>query len=251
MGGSPIPVPNVWGTIGPMVTAISAPSLAGRLLSPELLATHPIYGRRPLLRGRLHQAAAVASIPAGAGVVLNAGPDTRAAAAAYAVTCTLMFTTSAAYHRLAQSVGARFWMRRLDHSMIMVHIAGGTTPVALNGIGGRWGQGLLALSWTVAVTGVALKLVGLTDHRDPGAWAFPVLGWLPLLGLPELAERTGPITAALLLATIAVYTIGAVCFHRKRPDPLPEVFGYHEVWHAFTLVAAGLQLVLTQVIVTA
>jgi hemolysin III len=97
----------------------------------------------------------------------------------------------------------------------------------------------------VAAAGVALKLTGLTAERDPGAWAFAVLGWLPLLSLPILAQHLGPAPAVLLAATTVVYTVGAICFRRKRPDPIPTVFGYHEVWHVFTLVAGTLQFFLT------
>ncbi|MDH5289534.1 MAG: hemolysin III family protein, partial [Acidimicrobiia bacterium] len=80
---------------------------------------------------------------------------------------------------------------------------------------------------------------------DPGAWGFPALGLLPLVGLPALAGRAGVDVAALLALSIAVYGAGAVCFHRHRPDPFPTVFGYHEVWHVVTLVGGALQLIMT------
>lgn len=233
-----------------MTTVILAPSFGGTILAPEQLATHPIYGTRPLLRGRLHQAAAMLSIPVGAYVIESAVSPARPAASIYAATWALMLTTSAAYHRLAQGLVARFWMRRLDHSMILVHIAGSTTPIALSGVGGVWGVGLLVVSWSVAVVGVALKLTGLTHEHDPGAWAFPVLGWLPLLALPSLAGRAGAPAAFLLLAAVVTYTLGAICFARKQPNPVPMIFGYHEVWHLFTLIAGTLQVFLTLLLVS-
>jgi hemolysin III len=227
-----------------MVAVILTPSFDLVNGPTERLIRHPIYGARPLLRGRLHQGAALLSVPVGAHVIASAAPGTRVAAIAYAVTGTLMFATSAAYHRLARSVVARFWMRRLDHSMILVHIAGSTTPIAQAGIGGTAGRVLLLTSWAVAALGVVLKLTGLTAEHDPATWAFGVLGWLPLTALPVLAQRAGWTATLLLVAATSVYTVGAIYFSRKRPDPLPTIFGYHEVWHVFTLVAAALQLLL-------
>ncbi|MDH4077754.1 MAG: hemolysin III family protein [Acidimicrobiia bacterium] len=228
-----------------MVTVLHPTPMATAADMELLPAIRAIYGARPRLRGRLHQLAAVLSVPVGIELTAAASPDARPAVAVYAVTWSLMLTTSAAYHRLAQSVAARFWMRRLDHSMILVHIAGSTTPVALLGVGGRGGTALLLTSWTVAALASALKLLGLTELVDPGAWGFPALGLLPLVGLPALAGRAGVDVAALLALSIAVYGAGAVCFHRHRPDPFPTVFGYHEVWHVVTLVGGALQLIMT------
>ena len=229
-----------------MASVILTPLVGRTLQGSEGLVTHPIYGSRPLLRGRLHQAAALVSIPAGVHIVIEvAGPQTRLAASVYALTCTLMFTASAAYHRLAQGILARFWMRRLDHSMILIHIAGATTPIALIGVGGGAGRALLIASWRLGLLGGAMKMTGLTADRDPCPWCFAVMGWLPLLAIPSLVATLGPPSAALLAATVATYTAGAICFSRKTPDPIPTMFGYHEVWHVFTLIAGGLQLLLT------
>jgi hemolysin III len=229
-----------------MATAIFAPPIGNTLRDPAALANHPIYGARPALRGRSHQVAALASVPFGVhlvGAIANA--DSRLASFAYAVTWTLMLTTSAAYHRVAQGVLARFWMRRLDHSMILVHIAGGTTPIALLGVGGNAGWALCFASWSVALTGAAMKMTTLTAEHDPCPWVFPLMGWLPMLAIPALFEKLGWGSVALLIAATLTYTGGAVCFARKSPDPMPTVFGYHEVWHVFTLLAGGLQLLLT------
>ena len=213
---------------------------------PLSMAAHPVYGPRPLLRGRLHQVAAIASAPAGLLLVARAdSDDARRAALVYAVTWTLMFTTSACYHRLAESVTARFWMRRLDHSMIFVHVAGATTPVALLGTPASVGRALLVISWCGALVGVALKMTQLTVHHDPCPWLFPVLGTLRLLTVPGLFDRFGAAAAAMLISSAVLYGIGAVCFARKSPDPVPHVFGYHEVWHVFTVLGGLCQFVLT------
>ena len=156
-----------------------------------------------------------------------------------------MFTTSACYHRLAQSVTARFWMRRLDHSMIFVHVAGATTPVAMLGVAAPLGRALLVISWCGALVGVGLKMTQLTVHHDPCPWLFPVLGTLPILCVPGLHDRFGAAAAALLIASAVLYGSGAVCFARKSPDPVPHVFGYHEVWHVFTVLGGLCQFALT------
>jgi hemolysin III len=187
----------------------------------------------------------MASVPVGIHLVTSlAQPGAQLTLLVYALTTTLMFGVSAAYHRLAQGVLARFWMRRLDHSMILVSIAGGTTPIALLGIGGAAGILLLTVSWAGAFAGAAMKMTRLTADKDSASWIFPILGVLPLLAVPSLQTKIGWEGAFLLVASAVTYAAGAVCFARKSPDPIPTVFGYHEVWHVFTLIAATFQLLL-------
>lgn len=235
-----------------MAALVFAPVLDTRLVDRSVIAADPVYGDRPLLRGRFHQFGAAASFPAGVLLVLRyAAPEARFSAMAYALTGFLMFFTSASYHRLADSVMARFWMRRLDHSMIFIHIAGATTPVALLGLGGTAGVLLLVTSWGGALVGSLLKLTQLTIERDPCPWLFPALGWLPLLALPSLAARAGVVAAVLLVGSALVYAAGGVCFSRKNPNPVPTVFGYHEIFHICTLVAGVAQFALTARLVAA
>ena len=230
----------------PMTSVVLAPSIDTSLWDHFPHADHPIYGERPLLRGRFHQAGALVSIPIGIVLVtIIAEPAARLPSLVYAMTTTSMFAVSAAYHRLAQGVLARFWMRRVDHSMILINIAGGTTPIALLGVGGGLGLVLLATSWAGAAVGAWLKMTRLTADNDSSSWVFPILGLLPLLAVPALVGRVGWSGALLLLAAATTYAAGAICFARKSPNPIPAVFGYHEVWHVFTLTAASLQLLLT------
>lgn len=229
-----------------MAALVFAPVIDTRPVDQSAFAAHPVYGDRPLLRGRFHQFGAVAFLPAGLLLVLRyASPETRSSATVYALTGFLMFVTSASYHRLADSVIARFWMRRLDHSMIFIHIAGATTPIAILGLGGTAGALLLVASWGGAVIGSLLKLTQLTVERDPCPWLFPALGWLPLLALPSLIATAGLAAAALLVGSAIVYGAGGLCFSRKNPNPVPTVFGYHEIFHVCTLVAGAAQFVLT------
>lgn len=235
-----------------MAALVFAPAIDTQTIGLSAFAANPVYGDRPLLRGRFHQFGALAFFPAGVLLVLRyAAPEARSLAMVYALTGFLMLLTSASYHRLANSVMARFWMRRLDHSMIFIHIAGATTPIALLGLGGRAGLLLLVTSWGGALLGSLLKLTQLTIDRDPCPWLFPALGWLPLLALPSLVTSAGLLAAGLLVGSALVYGAGGLCFSRKNPNPVPTVFGYHEIFHVCTLVAGAAQFVLTARLVAA
>ena len=196
----------------------------------------------PRLRGWLHQLAFLASLPAGVALLLAAGSGrARLATLVYVVSLVAMFGTSAALHRRRWS--ARAWLRmdRLDRAMIYVLIAGSYTPVILLALRPGWRVAYLALVWTVAAAGIVLVLlrtaspaVGLTRMI-----LYLGLGWISVLLLPQLVATLGLGKVALAMVGGLFYTLGVVVLIRQRPDPLPSVFGYHEVWHAFT-VAAGL-----------
>jgi hemolysin III len=194
---------------------------------------------KPRLRGRLHQLAFAASIPAGVVLVLEGRTvAARLAGAVYATSLAGMYATSAAFHRGRWSATVRRRMDQADQAMIYVLIAGTYTPFALLTFDRPWGVAVLGLVWTVAAAGIAvviwhhrIRLVGITLYLT--------LGWLGVVALPWLAGRLGAIRLTLLVAGGVLYTVGAVVLHRQRPNPSPAVFGYHEVWHAFT-VAAGL-----------
>jgi hemolysin III len=193
----------------------------------------------PRLRGLLHQVAFLASIPAGTALLVAAGSGrARLAALVYVVSLAAMFGSSAALHRGRWS--ARAWMRmdRLDRAMIYVLIAGSYTPFALLALDRTWGVTILGVVWAVAVGGIGVVIL---RHRIRvvGITLYLTLGWLGVVTLPWLAGRLGIAKLALLLVGGVLYTVGAVVLDRQRPNPSPAVFGYHEVWHAFTL-AAGL-----------
>jgi hemolysin III len=194
---------------------------------------------RPRLRGRLHQVVFFLSVPAGAALVAAArSPSARTGAVVYALSLSALFGTSAAYHRLAQTLRARLWMRRLDHSMIFVLIAGTYTPVCLLVLDGAVRTATLALVWTAALLGVGLKLL---RHEAVlvGNSLYLVMGWAVVLILPQLARGLGAVPLALLTAGGLLYTVGAVVLSRHRPDPLPTVFGYHEIWHTLVVAASA------------
>jgi hemolysin III len=208
----------------------------------------------PRLRGRLHQAAFLVSIPAGVALVVAARSwPARAGVLVYALSLSAMFGTSAALHRLRWSPRARLRMDRLDRTMIYVLIAGSYTPVCLLALRPGWRVAWLALVWTGAAVGVALVLIR-TRRRGIGVLRMVLylgLGWMSLLVLPELARTIGLGRLALGVLGGVLYTVGAVVLMRQRPDPSPRVFGYHEVWHAFTVAAGACHYALIWLLATA
>ena len=208
----------------------------------------------PRLRGRLHQVAFFASIPAGIALVVAARSwPARAGVLVYALSLTAMFGTSAALHRLRWSPRARLRMDRLDRTMIYVLIAGSYTPVCLLALRPGWRVALLALVWTGAAVGIALVL-RWNRRRGTGVVRMVLylgLGWMSVLVLPELARTLGRGQLALAVLGGVLYTVGAVVLIRRRPDPSPRVFGYHEVWHAFTVAAGACHYALIWLLATA
>lgn len=207
---------------------------------------------RPRLRGRLHQVAFLAAIPAGIVLLLSARPAVaRGSAIVYACGLLGLYGISASYHRFARSPRARYWMQRLDHSMIYVFIAASYTPFALLVVKGPWGIVLLAAVWAGALSGVLLKMFRLERSTALGFTMYLVLGWVAVAALPQMIHRLSPADLGLLIAGGALYTIGAVVLACRRPDPLPKVFGYHEVWHTMVVAATGCHYLIIHSVVAA
>ncbi len=212
------------------------------------------FPEKPRLRGRLHQVAFLVSVPAGVALVLAADSlRARLAVLVYALSLAAMFSTSAALHRLPWSPRARLRMDRLDRAMIYVLIAGSYTPVILLALRPGWRVAFLALVWTTAAVGIALVLVH-ARHRVVGVVRmvlYLALGWVSVLLLPELARTLGLGQLALAVVGGMLYTVGVVVLIRRRPDPNPRVFGYHEVWHACTVAASACHYALIWLLATA
>ena len=132
-------------------------------------------------------------------------------------------------------------MRRLDHSMIFVLIAGSYTPFALLALHGRLATAILIAVWGGALAGVVFKLIWIDAPKWLVAITYVVLGWVAVAAFPQLLDRIGVTATAMVAAGGVLYTLGAVVYARKRPDPVPTVFGYHEVFHLLVIVAAALQ----------
>jgi hemolysin III len=179
----------------------------------------------------------------GAALVLTA-PSGRATAAAaiYAACVATLFGTSALYHRIDwRSTSARRWMRRLDHSAIFLLIAGSYTPFALLVIDGTLADVILAVVWAGAAGGIILKLVWIDAPNWLVATIYVLLGWVAAAATPDLISDLGIAAASMVGAGGLLYTVGAVVYATHRPDPVPAVFGYHEVFHLLVIIAAALQ----------
>ncbi len=196
---------------------------------------------KPRLRGVSHEYAFFISFVTGALlIVLAPGGRATVAAAIYAAAMTLLFGASALYHRPNWSAPARRWLRRLDHSSIFILIAGTYTPFALLVMEGPLATAILVAVWAGALSGIVLKLAWLDAPRWLTALVFVSLGWVAVFALPQLWSGLGPVPVILLGAGGLLYTVGAVIYAAKRPDPRPAVFGYHEIFHVLVIGAAAL-----------
>jgi hemolysin III len=198
----------------------------------------------PVLRGVSHfwafWGALAATIPL---VMLAPGGTARAAALVYGAGMCVLFAGSAAFHRYRCGPRLRTLLCRIDHSAIFVFIAASYTPVALLVLEGPTGWTLFAAVWAGALAGVALSLLWIGAPRVLFAATYVALGWIALAALPELVSRL-PLPPLLLFAAGGVlYTIGAVVYATRRPDPWPRVFGFHEVFHALVIAAAAVHFV--------
>ena len=196
---------------------------------------------KPRLRGVSHQWGFFVSLAAGAALIAFA-PHGRAtlAAAIYAGAVSALLGTSALYHRVGWRPAVRRWVRRADRSMIYVLIAASYTPFALLALHGALATVVLAVVWAGAGAGVTLQLVWL-EHPKWVAVAISIsLGWVAVITLTQLPHAIGWWAIAALVLSGALYTAGAVIYARERPNPLPGVFGYHELFHALVLAAAAI-----------
>jgi len=195
---------------------------------------------KPRMRGTLHQIAFFVSVPAGIALIVLANTGkARFAAVVFATGLAGVFGASAAYHRVAWSVPARKRMKRLDHSMIFVLIAGTYTPLCLLALSGAWSVVMLATVWAGAITGIVMKQFNVDGLRRVSGFLYITLGWISIVTLPQLFHTMSVAAFTLVVVGGLLYTVGAIVFAVKRPDPNPAVFGYHEIWHAFT-AGAGL-----------
>ena len=200
---------------------------------------------RPTWRGWLHVGAFMLSIPAGVLLILAADhASARVAASIYAASLLLGFGTSAGYHRLARRERTQAIMQRLDHSMIFVLIAGSYTPVCLLGLPTSWGIPLLCVVWSFAAVGILVKQFAFERFKVLEYSLYPILGWILVVAAPALLRNMTPVELSLLLAGGLLYTIGIPVLVRERPDPWPRTFGYHEIWHGFTVAAGACHFVL-------
>ena len=161
-------------------------------------------------------------------------------AAVYGASLSGLLGVSALFHRVTWSNGARRWMARLDHSMISVLIAGTYTPFGVLGLSGTFAVVLLAVIWVGAIANIALHVLWIDAPKWLSAVSYVLLGWVGVVAMPDLTAHAGWTATALLMAGGIVYSMGALVYALRRPDPAPAVFGYHEVFHALVVIAAGI-----------
>jgi hemolysin III len=220
--------------LAPPVVAEPGAAPAG----PGRLRTDVHGSAKPLLRGRIHAAALLAAVPAGVVLVASARTGVgRVAALVYAASLVALFAASSAYHRLGRSARAQGLLRRIDHASIYLLIAGSYTPICLLVLRGAWGWSLLGLVWASALVGVVVKLASFHRSRVIGAVLYIAMGWSVVLVAPLLVGRLPVAGASLLVTGGLLYTVGAVVLARRRPDPAPRIFGYHELWHSLVVLA--------------
>ena len=203
---------------------------------------------KPRLRGWLHFGAAPAAFVLGlALLVFTPTVWYRTGVALYVGTAVLLFGVSAAYHLGAGGPKMNAFLHRLDHANIYLFIAGSYTPfaVALPEYGGL----LLGLVWGIAIVGTTIGVAWWSAPRWLVVGSYLALGWVAVLFLPLLWSAFGPLVVLLIAFGGVLYSIGAVIYARKRPDPSPKWFGYHEVFHSFTIAAFLVQLVAIALVV--
>jgi hemolysin III len=200
---------------------------------------------RPLLRGVFHAVAAVAAV--GGIVLLVLLADSAGAyvgGAVFASSLVLLYTTSAAYHRITWKPRLRSLMKRLDHAMIFVLIAGTYTPFCLVVADTAWGISLLSVVWGLAGAGVIMKLAWPDAPRWLSVLLYLAVGWLALVATTELLSWFTLAPLLLLALGGLAYTLGGIVYAAGRPNPFPRVFGYHEVFHALVITGSALHFTL-------
>ncbi|GAA2878371.1 hemolysin III family protein [Streptosporangium fragile] len=207
---------------------------------------------KPRLRGWLHAGTLPVALVAGF-VLVALGPtlQARLAAAVYAITSGLLFGISATYHRGMLSPRLERLLRRLDHANIYLIIAGTYTPFALLALDGPAGTVVLGVIWTGAIAGVLFRVVWTGAPRWLSTALYIILGWTAVFVLPQLMEGAGVAAVVLVFVGGLLYTAGGVVYAMRRPDPAPRWFGFHEVFHAFTVAAYVVQYVAVSLVVYA
>jgi hemolysin III len=221
----------------------SAPG-APRQPAADLLydARRDVYYTKPALRGWLHLLWFGASLVFGTVLLVRAHGATRIISGAiYTTSVSALFGVSALYHRGNWTVAWRQRLQRLDHLMIFFLIAGTATPAFLLAMPGGLGLTCLIVVWALAITAAAVHMVWMNAPELLVGGTFVGLGWVAGLAVPEVWIHAGATPGALVLGGGLLYTAGALCYRRRRPDPYPSVFGYHEVFHTFVCVGAACQ----------
>ncbi len=212
----------------------------GAVADAKLAASQFVARQKPKLRGVSHQWAFFVSLVAG-GALIALAPSTRAtvAVAIYAVSLSALLGVSALYHRVNWvRPSVRQWMRRLDHSMIFLLIAGTVTPFLVLVLDGPFANALLVAVWAGAAAGIVVELIWVDAPKWVSTIVYLAVGWIGAIGFPAVVITAGIGAGILIAAGGVLYTVGAVIYARQSPDPRPATFGYHEIFHVLVIAAA-------------
>ncbi len=221
------------------------PTLSPAPASPRATSAHPHITElvKPLLRGVSHQWGALVFAIAGIILVVDAPTRARPTLAIYATCITAMLATSALYHRGHWTEHGTAVMRKADHSGIFLAIAGTYTPLVWLALDPWTRWGVLLPVWLLAVTGIVLEWLPFQPPRGYVTAVYVTLGWIAIIAMPSVWSDLGATGFSLIVGAGVLYTVGAFVHAFHRPDPWPRVFGYHEIWHVFVLVAAAMHFV--------
>lgn len=196
---------------------------------------------KPLLRGHFHQAGFFISIGACSMLIAkSSGTLTLISTLIYSISLMTLLGCSALYHRPQWSTKARAWLKKIDHAAIFILIAGTVTPICLLAISTDQKFKLLWLVWIAAGLGILQSLFWVNAPKWVSAILYLIVGWLAFPYLPEIRQGIGDGGVVLILAGGIVYSIGALIYALKKPNPYPKYFGYHEIFHLLVMIAAAL-----------
>jgi len=215
------------------------------VIAPNTLMRADAQESRPLMRGTLHLAAALLA-PAGLVVLMFIADSPRryVGAAIFGTSLILLYASSASYHLVPWPDRLRGVMKRVDHSMIFLFIAGTYTPFCLIVLDYAWGIPMLAVVWTLAAIGVLSKIFWPYAPRWFTVTPYLALGWIGIIPAVQVVSVMSGGRLTLLVLGGALYTVGAVVYARKWPNPFPRVFGFHEVFHACVIAGSALHFAL-------
>lgn len=162
----------------------------------------------------------------------------------YGISLIFMFSASAAYHLIQSEQKVIHWLRILDHSAIYILIAGTYTPLCCYYFSGFWRWGLLLIIWIMAISGVIINFFAMNAPRWITTGIYLIMGWFSILAIQEMLRTMPPGAIAWLITGGVLFTMGAVVYVLKKPDPLPNRFGFHEIWHIFVLAGCMAHFIL-------
>lgn len=213
-------------------------------LKPTQWVPNQIIAIKPHLRGWLHLVAAPLSLAASIVLtVLAPTTSTKIGSAVYLASSLVLFGISALYHRFYWAPRWETFWRRMDHSNIFLLIAGTYTPLSVALLTPHDQRWILGIVWTGAVLGIALNLFWPAAPRWLYTAVYVALGWVAIAYLPQLLASGGPVVITLIATGGVLYTLGAIVYGTKRPNPSPTWFGFHEIFHLFTVLAWACQCV--------